>query len=124
MSTQGPRVFLRTPRTRGQALSPSWLHKLGVAGDGFAEATQVANLFEEVEAVIVDNAALSQGDTTTEAPHVRHAHCNWHKAELGHRACNLLIQTIASTVNKPHIFASPDNPETTLKNYRYVYQTV
>lgn len=58
--------------TRGQALSPSWLHQLGVAGDGFAEAAQVANLFEEVEAVIIDNAALSQGDTTIRAPHVRH----------------------------------------------------
>ena len=65
--------------TRGQALSPSWLHQLSVAGDGFAEAAQVANLFEEVEAVIVDNAALSQGDTTIRAPQVRHAHRTWHK---------------------------------------------
>lgn len=58
--------------TRGQALSPSWLHQLGIARDGFAEPAQVANLFEEVKAVIVDNAALSQGDTTIRAPHVRH----------------------------------------------------
>lgn len=84
-STQGPRVSPRILHTRGQALSPSWLHQLGVAGDGFAEAAQVANLFEEVEAVIVDNAALSQGDTTTRAPHMRHTHSSWHKkAELDH----------------------------------------
>lgn len=102
--------------TRGQALSPSWLHQLGVAGDGFAEAAEVANLFEEVEAVIVDNAALSQGDTTTRAPHVRHNTAigtrKWKLSPLfgTQPGTNLHRPQVIWWNTPPDVFASPDNP--------------
>lgn len=94
--------------TRGQALGPSRLHQFGIGGDGLADAAQAANLFEEVEAVIIDDAALSQGDTTARAGHVRHMSHHWqcdqpHNRELSEEwpQCWALPEPPSSTHRYP-----------------------